>query len=154
MNTPIVCRTIRTFIWDQSQLWNRGIENSFPKKRKYWCIDFTDCTQIQTLIRSWGGGYRCIHSSRKLYRLRNLESVCNLIPRKVAVSPICELFSPTGNGILFAKIRLRSIRTLSRFHWRYVFLICQISMFCCCFEDEILSWTQKFLCQDLTFKSK
>ena len=30
--------------WDRSQLWNHNIDNnSFSKKRKYWCIDFTDC---------------------------------------------------------------------------------------------------------------
>ena len=37
----------KTFIWDRSQVWNRDIDNSFPKKQIYWCIDFTDCTKEQ-----------------------------------------------------------------------------------------------------------
>ena len=44
MNTPIECRITRTRIWDRSHVWNHDIDNSFPKKQKYWCIDFTDCT--------------------------------------------------------------------------------------------------------------
>ena len=49
MNTPIECKTTRTFIWGRSQLWNGGVDNSFPKNRKYWCIDFTDCTTISSI---------------------------------------------------------------------------------------------------------
>ena len=50
MNTPIECKIISPFIWDWSQLWNRDIDNSFPKKRKYWCIHFIDCTIHTYLI--------------------------------------------------------------------------------------------------------
>ena len=42
--TPIECRINSTFIWGMSQVWNHDIDNYFPKKQKYWCIDFTDCT--------------------------------------------------------------------------------------------------------------
>ena len=44
MNTPIECEITWPFIWDRSQVWKGDINNSFPKKRKYWCTDFTDCT--------------------------------------------------------------------------------------------------------------
>ena len=46
----IECKIARPFIWDQGQLWNRDIDNSFPKKWKYWCIDFTDCTYLITFL--------------------------------------------------------------------------------------------------------
>ena len=37
--------------FSNSQLWKCGIDNkSFPKKRKYWWIDFTDCTQIGAVV--------------------------------------------------------------------------------------------------------
>ena len=37
----IECKIPRPFIWD------RDINNSFPKKRKYCCVDFTNCTLFQ-----------------------------------------------------------------------------------------------------------
>ena len=51
MNTPIECKITRIFIWDSSHVWNRDIDNSFPKKRKYWCIDFTDCTTLHQKVQ-------------------------------------------------------------------------------------------------------
>ena len=36
------------WIWyprKKNTMWNRDIDNCFPKKRKYWCIDFTDYNQ-------------------------------------------------------------------------------------------------------------
>ena len=38
------------FIWDRPQLYNGEIDNFFPKKRKYWCLDFTDCTSRDAYI--------------------------------------------------------------------------------------------------------
>ena len=42
------CKITRPFIWDRSHLWTCDIDDSFPKKRKYWCIDFTDCTSSRS----------------------------------------------------------------------------------------------------------
>ena len=44
LNIPMESKSSRPFIWDRSQIWNRDIDNFFPKKRKYWCLDFTNCT--------------------------------------------------------------------------------------------------------------
>ena len=44
----------RPFIWDRSPLSNHNIDNTFPEKRKYWCIDFTDCTYLH---ESWIASY-------------------------------------------------------------------------------------------------
>ena len=41
--TPKKWKSTKPFIWARYQLRNSDIDNSFSKKRKYWCIDFTDC---------------------------------------------------------------------------------------------------------------
>ena len=38
--TPTECIITRAFIWDRSQLCNRDIDNSFPKKQFYWLYFF------------------------------------------------------------------------------------------------------------------
>ena len=42
MNTTTIdCKITRPFIWE----WSQTLRS---KKRKYWCVDFTDCTTIRT----------------------------------------------------------------------------------------------------------
>ena len=45
----IECRIFISFIWSQSELWNRNNNNVFTKKRKLAWLDFVDYTKLVSI---------------------------------------------------------------------------------------------------------